>query len=119
MTSVRLQLFYHATPCPTHARGVSLGSLSWTQHQKAQSAKNAIVAPRIFDYQRPRGVDTPEEAHKWVARMAKRGVDGPDACLRMIPQHPATTRTPPNAKRLRPHVLRSSRYQLLFAGRQP
>ena len=60
----------------TTVRGVPLGSVSWTQHQKKKSAENAIVAPRIFDYQRPRGVDTPQQARDWVSRMAKRGIDG-------------------------------------------
>ena len=60
----------------TTVRGVPLGNRSWTQHQKKASAENKIVAPRIFDYQRPRGVDSYDEAYKWVAAAAERGIDG-------------------------------------------
>lgn len=60
----------------TTVRGVPLGALSWTLHEKQRSARNEIVAPRIFAYQRPRNVDTTTEAREWVRNMAKRGVDG-------------------------------------------
>ncbi|MFT4514289.1 MAG: imidazolonepropionase-like amidohydrolase, partial [Planctomycetota bacterium] len=59
----------------TTVRGVPLGSHAWTKREQARSAANEITAPRIFNYQRPR-VHTPEEARKWVARMAKDGIDG-------------------------------------------
>jgi imidazolonepropionase-like amidohydrolase len=60
----------------TTVRGVPLGEAKWTQSEKARSAKNEIVAPRIFDYQRPRELDTPDEARAWVTRMAAQGIDG-------------------------------------------
>ena len=59
----------------TTVRGVPLGSHAWTKREQTRSAANEITAPRIFNYQRPR-VHTPEDARKWVARMAKDGIDG-------------------------------------------
>ena len=50
--------------------------------EKQRSAANAIVAPRIFNYQRPGAgwtegvVDTPEKARAWVRWCAANGVDG-------------------------------------------
>lgn len=48
---------------------------------KKQSAKNTIVAPRIFDYVgfgsgAKNGINTPEEAREWVRNNAKEGADG-------------------------------------------
>src|SRR5210317_2139555 len=45
---------------------------------KKQSAKNTIVAPRIFDYVgfgsgAKNGINTPEEAREWVRNNAKQG----------------------------------------------
>jgi hypothetical protein len=34
--------------------------------ERDRSAKNEIVAPRIFNYQRPGGLDSPENARAWV-----------------------------------------------------
>ena len=50
----------------TTVRGVPLGPNDWTQSEKQRSAANEIVAPRIFNYQRPHKVNTPAEAKKWV-----------------------------------------------------
>jgi imidazolonepropionase-like amidohydrolase len=60
----------------TTVRGVPLGSHAFTESEKKRSAANEIVAPRIFNYQRPRGVDSPEQAKKWVDEMAAKGIDG-------------------------------------------
>jgi imidazolonepropionase-like amidohydrolase len=62
----------------TTVRGVPLGRHDWTEREKRRSAANEIVAPRIFNYQRPRGsaLDTPEGARKWVTDMAQKGIDG-------------------------------------------
>lgn len=62
----------------TTVRGVPLGGISWSLHEKQRSARNEIVAPRIFVYQRPSGnaLDSPEQAREWVQRMARRGIDG-------------------------------------------
>ncbi len=59
----------------TTVRGVSLSGNEFTVREKERSANNEIVAPRIFNYQRPRG-DTPEQAREWVRRAAERGIDG-------------------------------------------
>ena len=59
----------------TTVRGVPLGSHTWTEKEKARSAKNEITAPRIFNYQRPRVHDA-EGAREWVRKMAGRGIDG-------------------------------------------
>ncbi len=60
----------------TTVRGVPLGRNDWVVKEKERSAKNEIVAPRIVNYQRPRGVHTPEEARKWVRQAPERGIDG-------------------------------------------
>jgi imidazolonepropionase-like amidohydrolase len=68
----------------TTIRGVSAGPLNWTLNEKARSAANEIVAPRIFAYHRPgQGEDwkggpihTPEQARKWVQWAARKGIDG-------------------------------------------
>jgi len=60
----------------TTTRGVPLGGLAWTEKEKARSAANKIVAPRIFNYQRPGHVPTPEAARKRVRDYRERGVDG-------------------------------------------
>jgi len=66
----------------TTVRGVSLGPNAFSGKEKERSAKNEIVAPRIFNYQRPGSawekgpVRTPEAAREWVRWAAKNGVDG-------------------------------------------
>ena len=68
----------------TTVRGVPCGSMDWDLAQREASAKNQIVAPRIFAYHRPfsgEGWDrsrpqTPEAAREWVRWAAKKGIDG-------------------------------------------
>jgi imidazolonepropionase-like amidohydrolase len=66
----------------TTVRGVPLGSWGWTISEQQRSAKNEIVAPRIFNYQRPATgwsngpVNTPEQARAWVRWAAQQGIDG-------------------------------------------
>jgi imidazolonepropionase-like amidohydrolase len=66
----------------TTVRGVHLAPWSISTVEKARSARNETVAPRIFDYQvmgegwgRGR-VLTPEQAREWVRWAAKNNVDG-------------------------------------------
>jgi imidazolonepropionase-like amidohydrolase len=66
----------------TTVRGVPLASNQFTVKEKERSARNEIVAPRIFNYQRPGtgwdkgSVETPEAAREWVRWAANNGVDG-------------------------------------------
>ncbi|MGH2435607.1 MAG: amidohydrolase family protein, partial [bacterium] len=66
----------------TAVRGVPLADNAFTVSEKARSARNEIVAPRIFNYQRPGSgwdkgsIDTPEAAREWVRWAAANGVDG-------------------------------------------
>jgi imidazolonepropionase-like amidohydrolase len=68
----------------TTVRGVPAGPLDWTLNEKRRSARNEIVAPRIFAYHRPgdgedwKGGDihTPEQAREWVRYVARKGADG-------------------------------------------
>jgi len=66
----------------TTVRGVPLAAHAFTVKEKERSARNEIVAPRIFNYQRPGSgwdqgrVDTPEQARAWVRWAAQNGVDG-------------------------------------------
>ncbi len=68
----------------TTVRGVPAGAMDWSLHERERSAKNEIVAPRIFAYHRPftgegwvdTRVRTPEVARDWVRFAAKKGVDG-------------------------------------------
>lgn len=66
----------------TTVRGVALAPNDLTVSEKARSARNEIVAPRIFNYQRPgdgwdRGpVESPERAREWVRWARDNGVDG-------------------------------------------
>ncbi len=70
----------------TTIRGVPAGPLDWTLNEKRRSARNEIVAPRIFAYHRPgsgeesgwdRGdIHTPELAREWVRWAARKGIDG-------------------------------------------
>ncbi|MFO7866598.1 MAG: amidohydrolase family protein [Candidatus Aminicenantes bacterium] len=68
----------------TTVRGVALGPFNWTLKERERSARNEIVAPRIFAYHRPgsgEGWDggrptTPQIAREWVRWAAKQGIDG-------------------------------------------
>jgi imidazolonepropionase-like amidohydrolase len=66
----------------TTVRGVPVAGNAFTVSEKARSAKNEIVAPRIFNYQRPGSgwnggsVDTPEKAREWVRWGKNNGIDG-------------------------------------------
>ena len=68
----------------TAVRGVPSGSLEFSLSEKARSARNEIVAPRIFSYhtlgqgEQYEGVQivTPEQARAWVRYVAKAGADG-------------------------------------------
>jgi hypothetical protein len=66
----------------TAGRGVELGPQAFALREKQRSARNEIVAPRFFNYQRPGAgwgqgpVDTPEKAREWVRWCAANGVDG-------------------------------------------
>ena len=66
----------------TTVRGVSLGPNAWSVREKERSAKNEIVAPRIYNYQRPGsgwdqgGIDSPAKAKAYVEWAAKNGIDG-------------------------------------------
>ncbi|MFW6159518.1 MAG: amidohydrolase family protein [Acidobacteriota bacterium] len=68
----------------TTVRGVPLGPFGWTLEERARSARNEIIAPRIFAYHRPgtgegwKGgrITTPEGAREWVRWAVKQGIDG-------------------------------------------
>jgi imidazolonepropionase-like amidohydrolase len=66
----------------TSLRGVELATQALALGEKNRSAANQIVAPRIFNYQRPGAgwdkgpVTTPEQARAWVQWCAQNGVDG-------------------------------------------
>jgi hypothetical protein len=66
----------------TTVRGVSLTSHAMSVSERDRSARNEIVAPRMFNYQTAGSgwdqgpVDTPEQARAWVAWATKNGVDG-------------------------------------------
>lgn len=70
----------------TTVRGVALGEMDWTINEQQRSARNEIVAPRIFNYQRPgsgrewreqgRRISTPQDAQDWVRYAAGKGIDG-------------------------------------------
>jgi Amidohydrolase family len=68
----------------TTVRGVPAGPMDWTLRERERSAKNLIVAPRIFAYHRPftgegwkaTPVQTPELAREWVRWAAAKGIDG-------------------------------------------
>jgi imidazolonepropionase-like amidohydrolase len=57
--------------------------VDWCLHERDRSAKNEIVAPRIYPYVFPSpgmwdggAVDTPEQARKFAQYLSKKGVDG-------------------------------------------
>jgi len=66
----------------TTVRGVPLTDNALSVKEKERSAKNEIVAPRIWNYQRPgsgwgKGVPrTREDAHAWVKWARENGIDG-------------------------------------------
>jgi imidazolonepropionase-like amidohydrolase len=66
----------------TTVRGVPLSDNAFSSKEKDRSARNEIVAPRIFNYQRPgsgwgKGFpDTPEAAREYVRWAAANNVDG-------------------------------------------
>jgi imidazolonepropionase-like amidohydrolase len=68
----------------TTIRGVPIASMSFSLSERERSARNEIVAPRIFAYHRPgQGEDwkggpitTPEKAREWVRYAAAKGIDG-------------------------------------------
>jgi len=66
----------------TTVRGVPLAANDLTVREKARSARNEIVAPRIWNYQRigsgwDQGpIENPEQARAWVRWAAQNGVDG-------------------------------------------
>jgi imidazolonepropionase-like amidohydrolase len=66
----------------TTVRGVPLTENALAVKEKERSARNEIVAPRIFNYQRPgagwgKGIpQTPEAAREWVNWAKNNGIDG-------------------------------------------
>ncbi len=59
----------------------SIVGLQWTLDHKARSLKNEITAPRLFAYAwfgmgAKEPITTPEQAHEWVAEIARKGADG-------------------------------------------
>ncbi len=61
----------------TTVRGVPLAGNDWTLREKERSDRNEIVAPRIFNYQRPPSdLRTPDEARAWVEKAPAQGIDG-------------------------------------------
>ena len=68
----------------TAVRGVPSGNLEFSINEKERSAKNEIVAPRIFSYHtlgsgaeyEDKQVLTPEDAREWVRYLADAGADG-------------------------------------------
>jgi len=68
----------------TTIRGVPIASMSFSLSERERSARNEIVAPRLFAYHRPgQGEDwkggpitTPEKAREWVRYAAAKGIDG-------------------------------------------
>jgi len=65
----------------TTVREPSGRGVDYTLDLKRKSAKNEIVAPRIFAYTgfgqgSAKGINTPEMARKWVQDNAKKGADG-------------------------------------------
>ena len=59
----------------TTVRGVALASNQVSVSEKERSAKNEIVAPRIYNYQRPGNTSSPETAREWIRQNAA-SIDG-------------------------------------------
>jgi len=74
----------------TTVRGVSLAANDFSVRERDRSAKNEIVAPRIFNYQRPGGMGSAESARAWVRENAhtldglKLGAQEPDVMAAVI-----------------------------------
>jgi imidazolonepropionase-like amidohydrolase len=74
----------------TTVRGVALGPQQFSVSEKARSAANEIVAPRIFNYQRPGGTGSAETVRAWVRDNAnaldglKLGAYDPDVMAAVI-----------------------------------
>ncbi|HUI53469.1 MAG TPA: amidohydrolase family protein [Bryobacteraceae bacterium] len=68
----------------TTVRGVPSGTMDWTLHERERSAKNEIVAPRMYSYFVPftgegwksPAVITPDTAREWVRWAKQKGIDG-------------------------------------------
>ncbi|MGD8277210.1 MAG: amidohydrolase [Gemmatimonadota bacterium] len=68
----------------TTTRGVPYGEFEWSLEEKARAARNEIVAPRMFVYQRMgtgqgwggRPINDAETAREWVRWAAAQEVDG-------------------------------------------
>lgn len=68
----------------TTVRGVPAGPMDWTLHERERSAKNEIVAPRIYAYFVPFTGEgwkspariTPDTAREWVRWAKGKGIDG-------------------------------------------
>jgi len=68
----------------TTIRGVSAGPVNWTLNERARSARNEIVAPRIYAYHVPGSgedwsggpITTPEKAREWMRWAKRKGIDG-------------------------------------------
>ena len=68
----------------TTVRGVPSGSMEFSISEKGRSARNEIVAPRMFSYQRMGSGEryedvqilTPDAAREWVRYAARQGADG-------------------------------------------
>lgn len=67
----------------TTVRGVALGSQQFSVSERARSEKNEIVAPRIFNCQRPGGGNSAEGVREWVRQNAN-GLD----CLKLGAMEP-------------------------------
>jgi imidazolonepropionase-like amidohydrolase len=66
----------------TTGRGVGFGPVDWSLSEQERSARNEIVAPRMFVYQIPgqgwgQGpIRTADDARAWVRWAADKGIDG-------------------------------------------
>lgn len=68
----------------TTVRGVPAGPMEWTLHERERSAKNEIVAPRIYAYfvaftgegWNGPAIPTPASAREWVRWAKAKGIDG-------------------------------------------
>ena len=68
----------------TTVRGVPAGPMDWTLRERERSARNEIVAPRMYAYFVPftgegwksPPVNTPETAREWVRWAKQKGIDG-------------------------------------------
>ena len=90
----------------TTVRSVPLASPAVTSSEKNRSARNEIVAPRIFNYQTPcsgwagGACDTPEQGRAWVRWAAKNNIDGVKLFNRETPDVSAAILTEAKAQHL-------------------